>query len=209
MYIAFEGIEGSGKSVQIDILKNFFEKKGLKYIITKEPGSTDIGTEIRKILLNGSFTNMGHLTEIFLYLADRAEHYDKIIKPNLNKVDVIISDRSLYSTLVYQGFGRGIDMNLLKQLNGIVTENIFPDYVFLIDLPVEIGLERALKREETSKNNQDRFEKERIDFHYKIREGYQFFYKNSKDWFIFDGKKSIEDISSEIEKTIEKLLCQR
>ena len=206
MYIAFEGIEGSGKSVQIDILKKFLEKKGLKYIITKEPGSTDIGAEIRKILLNSEFSGMGHLTEIFLYLSDRAEHYDKIIKPNINKVDVIISDRSLYSTLVYQGFGRGIDMNLLKQLNGIVTENILPDYVFLIDLPVETGLKRALKREETNKSNQDRFEKERMGFHYKIREGYQFFYKNSKNWFIFDGKKSIEDIALDIEKTIEEIL---
>ena len=206
MYIAFEGIEGSGKSLQIENLKKFLQKNNFKYIVTKEPGSTEIGSEIRKILLNNSFSNMAYFTEIFLYLADRAEHFNKIIKPNIDKVDIIISDRSLFSTLIYQGFGRGIDINLLKQLNNIVVDNIFPDYVFLIDLPVEIGLKRAITREESKNDNEDRFEMEKIEFHKKIREGYLSFLQNSDNWIIFDGTKSIKELNSNITETLKKLL---
>ena len=146
MYVVFEGIEGSGKSLQINFLKEFFKRKNINSLFTREPGSTEIGIEIRKILLNEKFINMNRFTEIFLYLADRAEHFNKIIEPNLNKFDIIISDRSYFSTIVYQGFGRGINIELLEQLNNIVVKNIKPDYVILFDLPVEIGIKRALKR---------------------------------------------------------------
>ncbi len=202
MYVVFEGIEGSGKSLQINFLKEFFKRKNINSLFTREPGSTEIGIEIRKILLNEKFINMNRFTEIFLYLADRAEHFNKIIEPNLNKFDIIISDRSYFSTIVYQGFGRGINIELLEQLNNIVVKNIKPDYVILFDLPVEIGIKRALKRNEQTSNNESRFEKEQLEFHKKIREGYLYFAKREKNWLVIDALKSPEEIFAIIKDKI-------
>jgi dTMP kinase len=202
MYIAFEGIEGSGKSIQIKLLEDYLKSKGIKYLITREPGSTIIGKEIRKILLNEGFSNMNKFTEIFLYLADRAEHFHKIIEPNLKKFDIILTDRSYFSTIVYQGFGRGIDINLLQQLNNIVTNKITLDYVFLFDLPVEIGINRALIRNKQFSDNESRFEKEKFEFHKKIREGYLYFAEKEKNWYIINAVQPIENISRILKEKI-------
>ncbi len=204
MYIAFEGIEGSGKSVQIKLLEEFFKSKKVSYLITREPGSTEIGKNIRKILLNENFANMEIFTEVFLYLADRCEHFSKIIKPNLENFDIILSDRSYFSTIVYQGFGRGVDIELLKKLNKIAMDSIEIDYVFLFDLPVEVGIKRALMRNEEIVNNESRFEKERLEFHKKIRDGYLHFAKNEKNWFIIDGTKSITSINNQLKEIFSK-----
>ncbi len=206
MYIAFEGIEGSGKSVQIKNVANFLTEKGFTYIITKEPGSTPIGNEIRKILLNGSFSEMSYLTEIFLYLADRAEHFEKIIKKNIEKTDFIISDRSLYSTVVYQGFGRGIDLKLLNMLNKVVTQGITPDYVFLFDCSVETGLKRALMREEAKNIDESRFERERKEFHERIKKGYLTLLKSYENWIKINSEKSIEEVEKSVILNLKKII---
>ena len=159
MYIAFEGIEGSGKTLQINLLKKFLSLKNVDFIITKEPGSTEIGSQIRNILLSSKNKNMSYLTELFLYNADRAQHYKEIIIPNYRK-KIIISDRSFYSTIAYQGFGRGISIELLENLNKISTSGITPDFIILLDLEPEIGIKRALNREKNFDNA--RFELEDI-----------------------------------------------
>ena len=194
MYIVFEGIEGSGKSLQIKFLKKYLENNNFSYIITKEPGSTLIGKQIRKILLSSKNQNMCSLTELFLYNADRAQHYKEVILPNYRK-KIIISDRSFYSTIAYQGYGRGIDLELLFMLNKISTNNIYPDYVILLDCPVEIGIKRALMREKNFENA--RFELEDTEFHKKIREGYLKLAKEN-NWLVLDSTDEPEKLHLEI-----------
>ncbi len=206
MYIAFEGIEGSGKSLQIKLLENFFKQNRYKYIITKEPGSTAIGKQIRKILLSSKNSKISILTELFLYFADRAQHYEEIIITNYGK-RIIISDRSMYSTFAYQGYGRGIDIDILKKLNKIATKEIEPDLVILLDCPVEIGLKRALDREKTL--DFARFELESFEFHNKVRKGYLELSKKN-NWLVIDAtlkpKKIYNIITEFIERNYERII---
>ncbi len=195
MYIAFEGIEGSGKTLQINLLKKFLSLKNVDFIITKEPGSTEIGSQIRNILLSSKNKNMSYLTELFLYNADRAQHYKEIIIPNYRK-KIIISDRSFYSTIAYQGFGRGISIELLENLNKISTSGITPDFIILLDLEPEIGIKRALNREKNFDNA--RFELEDIEFHKRVRNGYLILSKNKRNWLVCDANRSPDKIHNEI-----------
>ncbi len=199
MYIAFEGIEGSGKTLQIKLLENYLKLKDVDYILTKEPGSTVIGKQIRNILLSSKNKNMSYLTELFLYNADRAQHYKEVIIPNYKK-KLIVSDRSFYSTIAYQGFGRGISFELLETLNKISTNGISPDIVILLDLEPEKGIKRALYREENLDNA--RFELENIEFHKKVREGYLKL-ANEKKWLICDATLSPEKINNRIVNYLE------
>ncbi len=208
MYIVFEGIEGSGKSVQIKNVEKFFKKNNLTYHLTKEPGSTVIGKEIRKILLNSSFSEMSYLTEILLYFADRAEHFEKVVEKFIKDVDVLLSDRSMYSTVVYQGFGRGIDMKLLNMLNKTVTRGLVPDYVFLFDCDVETGLNRALKREESKQTDETRFEKEAVEFHKKIRAGYLKLAEKQSNWIIINGNKSINEVRENVIANLKRIMLE-
>ncbi len=194
MYIVFEGIEGSGKSLQIKLLKDFLELNCIDFIITKEPGSTKIGMEIREILLSSKNKEMSYLTELFLYNADRAQHFEEVIIPNYGK-KVIVSDRSFFSTFAYQGYGRGISFKLLENLNKISTKDISPDLVILLDCEPEIGIKRALIREETLENA--RFELEDIEFHKRVREGYLKL-ANEKNWLICNATLSPEKINNQI-----------
>jgi len=200
MYIAFEGIEGSGKSVQIKLLKEFFSSIKVDFIVTKEPGSTKIGEKIREILLSSEFKEISTLTELFLYFSDRAQHYKEIIKPNYRK-KIIISDRSMYSTVAYQGYGRGIDLRLLNYLNDITTEKIYPDIVILLDCPVELGIKRALMREKDLKNA--RFELEDKDFHEKVRKGYLELAKLN-NWIIVDSTFNEMEVFEKIKEFLMK-----
>ncbi len=200
MYIAFEGIEGSGKSVQIKLLKEFFSSIKVDFIVTKEPGSTKIGEKIREILLSSEFKEISTLTELFLYFSDRAQHYKEIIKPNYRK-KIIISDRSMYSTVAYQGYGRGIDLRLLNYLNDITTEKIYPDIVILLDCPVELGIKRALMREKDLKNA--RFELEDKDFHEKVRKGYLELAKLN-NWIVVDSTFNEMEVFEKIKEFLMK-----
>ena len=165
MFITFEGIEGSGKSTQIQMLKEFFEKKSLKAFFTKEPGSSEIGKEIRSILLNKE-NKIYPQTEIFLIFADRVQHVQEIIKPNLNEGKIVVSDRYYDSSVAYQGQREGISKIEIYEL----IENLdlpTPDITFLLDLPANVGLKRAKNRASL-----DRFESEEISFHEGVRQNY-------------------------------------
>ena len=194
MYIAFEGIEGSGKSLQIKLLEEYLKKNRYIYIITKEPGSTKIGSEIRKILLNSENKDISEFTELFLYFADRAQHYREVIIPNIDK-KIIISDRSMYSTFAYQGYGREIDFKILEYLNDLATEKIYPDEVILLDCPVEVGLKRALSRESDLKSA--RFELEDQEFHDRIRKGYLKMAEKF-NWKVFNALEEPEILNRKI-----------
>ncbi len=168
MFITFEGVEGSGKSTQARKLANYFEGKGLPVIFTREPGGTPIAEAIRSILLNKEYNSMYYLTELLLYAASRAQHTMELIIPALDQGKVVICDRYYDSTTAYQGYARGLDQEIINQINGLATQQLVPHLTFVIDVPVEVGLERIKDK----RGDLDRLELEQISFHQKVREGF-------------------------------------
>ena len=188
MFITFEGIEGSGKSSLIAQLKKYFKSSKLEAFFSKEPGGTDLGKEIRKILLNPKYS-FDPTSELLLLLADRAEHVQKIIRPNLQKNKLIFCDRYLDSTLAYQGSGRNLDKKIIKEMFKVLDFPI-PDLTILLDVPVQIGLSRARKR-----NKLVRFEKEELNIHENVRRSYLDLAKNDSTIIvIFDSSISEEEL---------------
>ena len=200
MFISFEGIEGSGKSTLLENLKKYYLKKELEVLFTKEPGGTELGKDIRGILLNPE-SLISSEAELLLLMADRIEHVTTIINPNLKKNKIIFCDRYIDSSIAYQGKGRNLSENKIKELIDILNLPI-PDLTILLDLPVEDGLLRANKR-----NELDRFEKEDINFHKSIRKSYlDLQKKDPKRIFLFDSSisenKLFENVLNLIEKKI-------
>ena len=204
MFITFEGIEGTGKSTQILKVKEYFESKGREVLLTLEPGGSRIGQELRKMLLHVDNDDITPITELFLYLADRAQHVAQVIRPALEEGKVVLCDRFADSTVVYQGYGRGIDTATLQHLNEVAVDSMWPDLTILLDIDPEIGLKRATLRnlEEGKAKEEGRFEAEHISFHNRIREGYQTWAALNKDRIksisangtpdeVFDGIKSL------------------
>ncbi|TET82781.1 MAG: dTMP kinase, partial [Desulfobacteraceae bacterium] len=173
MFITFEGIEGCGKSTQAKRLVNRLRELAVPLVFTLEPGGTSVGQKIRRILLDSRNQHLSPLAELLLYAADRAQHVEEVIKPALEQEKWVLCDRFFDATTVYQGYARGLDMKLIVTLNEKASPGIRPDITFLIDCAVEIGLERALKRNRIQfQEGQDRFEREKKDFHEAVREGY-------------------------------------
>jgi dTMP kinase len=173
LFITFEGIEGCGKTTQIERLGRRLHAHGIPFVATLEPGGTQIGQGIRRILLDSRNKNLTPLAELVLYAADRAQHVEEVIKPALKQGKWVICDRFADATVVYQGWARGQDMRLVRILNEKVTEGVHPDRTFLLDCPVEIGLQRALDRNQSDPDpGQDRFEKEQMVFHQAVRRAY-------------------------------------
>jgi len=196
MFITFEGIEGSGKSTQIQLLKEFFEKKAQKAFFTKEPGSSEVGKKIRSVLLNKE-NKIFPLTEIFLIFADRIQHVQEIIKPNLNEGKIVISDRYYDSSIAYQGQREGVDKTEIYELINMLDLPT-PDITFLLDLPVDIGLKRAKNRASL-----DRFESEEISFHEGVRQNYLDLQEQNLERIVkIDALQTPDEIFSNILKKI-------
>ena len=174
MFITFEGIEGSGKTTQIKLLVAVLEAKGYDCVLTREPGATKIGEKIRAILLDSNHAAMLPITELLLYEADRAQHVREVIEPALADNKVVVSDRFSDATTVYQGYARGYDLKVIEQMHRMVLGRLKPDLTILLDLPVELGLKRAWERIRGHVDSvaEDRFEKEDLVFHEKVRQGY-------------------------------------
>jgi dTMP kinase len=174
MFITFEGIEGTGKSTQIDRVREYFEARGREVFQTMEPGGSRIGQDLRKMLLHVDNKEITPITELFLYLADRAQHVGQIIRPELDVGRVVLCDRFADSTIVYQGYGRGLDTVMLKELNEVAVDGLWPDLTIVLDIDPEIGLKRATLRniEDGKAKEEGRFEAEHLSFHNRIREGY-------------------------------------
>ena len=173
LFITFEGVEGSGKTTQIQRLRKYFAQKGISCKVTREPGGCPIGEKIRKILLNPDHHEMVPMTELLLYEAARAQHVTEVIKPFLKKGGVVLCDRFIDASFAYQGYGRRVDLRWIERLNHLCSQGIRPDVTFLLDCPTGVGLERALQRNRVLKRErEERFEREKIQFHRRVRRGY-------------------------------------
>ena len=193
-FITFEGVEGAGKSTQAKLLYQYLIDNGKDVVLTKEPGGTKTGQKIRQILLEKTDEIFPPVAELMLYEADRNFHIHNLIKPSLQQGKYIICDRFIDSTLAYQGYARGLDINLIKQLNEIATEGIKPDITFLIDIPVEEGLKRIRQTRQA-----DRIEDEDIQFHKRLREGFLKIAENEKERIVvLDGMELPENIFGKV-----------
>jgi len=204
LFITFEGAEGSGKSTQVKLLADYLKAKNIDVEISREPGGTNIGEQIREILLNPKNIEMHSITELLLYSASRAQHIFEKIIPAINAGKIFISDRFAFASLAYQGYGRQIDLDIIYKITEIATNKIMPDLIFLLDAPVEIGLEKAKKKSQNIYNNStgDRLENEDLDFHQRVRNGYLTLAKTNKNVRLITYD-SIENVHNQIKKIMQ------
>jgi dTMP kinase len=210
LFITFEGVEGSGKTTQIERLKKYLTRKGILCRVTREPGGSPIGEKIRKILLNPDHHEMIPMCELLLYEAARAQHVTEVIRPFLKKGGVVLCDRFSDATLTYQGYGRGINLKWIKWLDHLSTQGIKPDITFLLDCPSEVGLKRALQRNRTLKQErEERFEREEIQFHQRVRKGYLTISKKESDRMkVIDTREGEKKVFERICKIVDNLLIR-
>ena len=202
LFVTFEGIDGSGKSTQASMLRDLLSGEGYKVALFREPGGTAIGEQVRKILLNTDHAEMLPSTELFLYAAARAQLTAEMIKPALDDSDVVICDRYLDSTTVYQGYGRGIDISLIDQMNDVATGSIRPDLTFVLDVEVHVGDARV--------PTEDRLEQEASSFKQRLRDGYRKLVdKHPSRVVLLDGSLPAEEIARKVWESVAKRLPKR
>ena len=191
MFITFEGADGCGKSTQLSLLKDYLTKNGFNVLVTREPGAKGLGEKLRDILLNydGEVSNR---CESFLFLADRAQHIDTIVKPAVDNGYVVLCDRHTDSTVAYQGYGRGLDIERINYLNDLATDGLKPDLTFVFDVDVETSMSRV-------GSQKDRMESAGIDFFNKVRQGYLEIAKKEPDRVkVIDSTLSIEEVFEQV-----------
>lgn len=211
LFISFEGVEGCGKTTQLEMLREHLEWKGCQVVAVREPGGTELGEKIRGILLNIDTEGLAITpwSELFLYAVCRAQLVCEVIKPALGENKIVLCDRFADSTVVYQGYARGLSLQAIADINKWVTEGIAPDITFIMDCPPEVGLKRAMARINNiaEGKKEDRFERENIDFHKKVRDGYLRLAKEASTRIkVIDGGRGIPVIHKEICDIIEKKL---
>lgn len=204
-FITFEGIDFCGKTTQAWKLVTYLRRKGHKVLLVREPGGDRIAERIRRILLSKKNSEMTALTELLLYEAARSQLTERVILPALKEGKMVVCDRYSDSSLAYQGYGRGLNKNMIKHLNHISTSGLLPHLTILLDLPVKTSFERR-KRE---KRKKDRLEKERVEFHLRIREGYlKLARQNRKRIKIVDGMENVEKTWQKVRKVLDSFLCK-
>jgi dTMP kinase len=196
-FIVFEGGDGAGKSTQARLLFRRLARQGCRVVLTREPGGTPVGRAARRWLKGGS--GITPLAELLLFAAARAENVDRVIAPALETQHTVICDRFTGSTLAYQGYGRGLDMELIHQLNALATRGLRPDLTILLDMPPEPGLARKRR------SDRDRFESEDVEFHRRVREGYRSL--ASRDgWAVLDGTLQRRVLAGQVWKSVQPIL---
>ncbi len=202
-FITLEGIEGSGKSTQIVLLASYLKSLGIRTVLTREPGGTLIGDQVRKILLDPANTALDPKAELLLYAASRAQHLKEVILPQL-EAGVVLCDRFADATLAYQGYGRNLDIELIHTLDRIVCAGLKPDVTILLDIDAEVGVARARGRNDSrGLETEARFENEAIAFHERVRQGYLTLARREPDRIrIVGASRPMEDIQSEIRKIV-------
>ena len=198
-FITLEGVDGAGKTTHIEFIKNYLSDLNINYVMTREPGGTALGEKLRDILLHDE---MNPQTETMLMFAARNEHIDKVIRPNLMKGAVVISDRFTDATYAYQAGGKGVKDEKIDILKKWVQEGLRPDLTFLFDLPVEVSIERLNKTRKL-----DKFEREDKSFHKKIREKYLTLVEASPERFcVLNSEASIEKIQNQIKLKLDEVI---
>jgi dTMP kinase len=207
IFITFEGIEGCGKTTQLNLAARWLEEQGFGVRSTREPGGTEFGVQIRKILLSESSTGLNALSEALLYMADRFQHIQDVIRPSLDEGGIILCDRYHDSTIAYQGYARGISLEILSVIwdySGIAVE---PDLTLLLDLEPKVGLERSLRKLAAMKVDESRFEKETVDFHGRVRDGFlTLLQQNPTRMRMIDASKSIDSVHRQVIECISEHL---
>lgn len=174
MFITFEGVEGAGKSTIAGLVAEKLASLGIEPVLTREPGDNTLGRRLRPILLDARNTGLSSLAELHLFLADRAQHLEEVIKPALEAGQIVLCDRFSDSTLVYQGYGRRFECGRIEVLNRLSTNDLQPDLTLLLDLPAAVGIQRAGARNKVDGTvvSEGRFDSESLDFHERVRAGY-------------------------------------
>jgi dTMP kinase len=205
LFIALEGPDGSGKSTQARLLAEEVRARGYDVLLTREPGGSPIGDQIRQILFNLGNTSMYPKTEFLLFSASRAQHVYEVIQPHLQRGGIVISDRYFHSSLAYQGYGHELDLDLLKRITSFATSGLLPDLILLLDLPVEEGLNRR-----KSEGKWNRLDDYQVDFHQRVRKGYLAMVEEDHErWVIIDASRPVDRIQKEIQDVIFDLLPPR
>ncbi|MCB2306472.1 dTMP kinase [Clostridium estertheticum] len=195
--IVLEGPDGSGKTTQIELLEKHLQDSGYEVVRVREPGGTEISEKIREIILDNDNCKMSYMCEALLYAASRAQLVSEVIKPALDKGKIVICDRFVYSSMVYQGIGRGLGMERIKSINEVAIDGLKPDLTFMITIPYEEGLNRKKKQ-----GNLDRLENSGNEFHKKVFEGYMDIRIKYDKIEVLDGNRSVEEIQKDIINTI-------
>lgn len=202
-FITFEGPDGAGKSTQIQLLNDYLKAEGWDTVLTREPGGTPIGEKIRSIILDVENREMNPIAEMLLYAAARAQHVSQLIKPALEKGKIVLCDRFVDSSIAYQGFGRELGVDMVEGVNHFALQGIVPDLTILFAIDPEKGLERGRTRH----RGMDRLEKEQMDFHKKVYEGFiSLSHKYPQRIRIIDANLEIEKIHESVVSEIQRLL---
>lgn len=195
LFITFEGADGCGKTTQLNLLKEYFEKVGKDVVLTREPGAKGLGEHVRKILLNYDGV-VSDRCESFLFLADRAQNVDVIVNPAINEGKIVLCDRHTDSTVAYQGYGRGLDINEINMLNNLATGGMKPDLTLVFDVDIETSMQRV-------GNEKDRMEQSGNEFFNRVRYGYLKIAEQEPDRVkVIDSTQSIEDVHEDVIKII-------
>jgi len=199
LFVTVEGVEGSGKTTVAEAIADNLSRKGLTVMVTAEPGATSVGNHIRQLL--ATVDERTAWTEAFLFLADRAEHVTKVIKPALEQGKIVLCDRFTDSTIAYQGFGLGLPLEWLTQLNAIATNGLVPDLTLLLDIDPEVGLKRS-QRETV-------FERRSLDFHQRVRWGYLWLAKQEPHRIkVIDASQPLESVLAQAMQLVEEALVR-
>jgi dTMP kinase len=208
-FITFEGVEGSGKTTQIQILRAQLEAGGHCVLATREPGGCPIADAIRAILLDSANRALVPRAELLLYAAARAQHVEQVIRPALAAGTIVLCDRFTDATIAYQGGGRDLDASLVTELNGIATRGLRPDLTLLFDIPVELGLARARRRNQHDiLRDEGRFELEELDFHQRVRSAYLTLAKNEDRFRIVDATGTTDAVAARVSAAVDAFLAK-
>lgn len=204
LFIVMEGPDGSGKTTQINLLKEYLEEEGYECLITREPGGTVIGEQVRQLILNPEYKEMSPVTEMLLYAASRAQLVHEVIGPALETGKIVISDRFVDSSIVYQGIARKLGISTVSAVNAPGIGIYRPDGIFFIDLSEAEGLRRKKEQKKL-----DRMEQEGIDFHHMVSEGYRKVLSGRPEVMKIDGERSIDAIQKKIRSHVDELLKKK
>jgi len=209
-FITFEGPDGSGKTTQIEALYDYLSRQGYPVLLVREPGSTDIGDQIRLVLHDTKNVHMLPNAEALLYSASRAQLVGQVIRPALEAGKIVLCDRYADSTLAYQGYGHGLDLELLKVITAFSTGGLRPDLIIYLDVDVEEGLRRRRSGYRAGEGEWNRMDQQELDFHRRVRAGYlQMATVERGRWFVLDAAGSIASIQDLIQGRVKRLLMER